>query len=196
MIELAGWVGPIATMVAAIMTAANLGPRVTGWGFVVFVVAGLSWSLVAIASHQSNLLWTNVFLTVVNAVGVWRWLGRQATYKDGGKAAAKRSAASNVPTLFAASSLMGSPVRDRGGETIGTIVDTMAQCATAQLAYVVVSEGGVGGVGERLHAVHPDGLVFAQDAITSHLTSAQLKALPVLEPGKWPAKLPGSARGD
>lgn len=34
----AAWVAPVATMIAAVMTAANLGARVTGWGFVVFVI--------------------------------------------------------------------------------------------------------------------------------------------------------------
>jgi hypothetical protein len=30
---MAGWVAPAATMIAAMMTAANLGARVIGWGF-------------------------------------------------------------------------------------------------------------------------------------------------------------------
>jgi Na+/phosphate symporter len=70
--DIAGWVAPAATMIAAVMTAANLGARVTGWGFVVFVIGSISWSIVGISSGQSNLLWTNGFLTLVNAMGVWR----------------------------------------------------------------------------------------------------------------------------
>lgn len=81
----AAWVAPVATMIAAVMTAANLGARVTGWGFVVFVIGSVSWSIVGISSGQSNLLWTNAFLTFVNVIGVWRWLGRQAKYEDGGQ---------------------------------------------------------------------------------------------------------------
>ena len=50
--DIAGWVAPIATMIAAMMTAANLGPRVTGWGFVVFTVGSIAWSTVAIATDQ------------------------------------------------------------------------------------------------------------------------------------------------
>ena len=30
---IASWVAPIATTIAALMTASNLGSRVTGWGF-------------------------------------------------------------------------------------------------------------------------------------------------------------------
>lgn len=70
--DIAGWVAPVATMIAAIMTAANLGARVTGWGFVVFVIGSVSWSIVGISSGQNNLLWTNGFLTLVNVIGVWR----------------------------------------------------------------------------------------------------------------------------
>lgn len=68
--DIAGWIAPIATMIAAMMTAANLGARVTGWGFVVFTVGSIAWSLVGISTGQTNLLATNAFLTIVNLVGV------------------------------------------------------------------------------------------------------------------------------
>ena len=55
MIEIAEWVAPIATMIAALMTAANLGPRVTGWGFVVFTVGAIAWAAIGLATGQSNL---------------------------------------------------------------------------------------------------------------------------------------------
>ena len=57
-----GWVTPVATA-AAVMTASNLGPRMTGWGFVVFFVGSVCWCLVAFQTDQNNLLWTNGFLT-------------------------------------------------------------------------------------------------------------------------------------
>ena len=99
--DAAGWIAPIATMIAAMMTAANLGPRVTGWGFVVFTVGSLAWSTVAIATGQANLLWTNGFLTLVNLVGIWRWLGREAKYDDGAKTARSESDAMRAaPALF------------------------------------------------------------------------------------------------
>ena len=78
MIETAGWLAPAATMIAAMMTAANLGARVTGWGFVVFTVGSIGWCAIALSTGQQNLLWTNGFLTLVNGVGIWRWLGRKA----------------------------------------------------------------------------------------------------------------------
>ena len=172
------------------MTAANVGARVTGWGFIVFTIGSICWALVGITTGQANLLWTNVFLSLVNAVGIWRWLGRQAKYEDGGAAAARRSAASpQVATLFSTSALIGKLVTDRDGTTIGAVVDAMVRCKGACLAYVVISEGGVGGVGERLHAVDPAELEFGANSVKSKSSLDELAGLPVLQPGRWPAEL-------
>jgi DNA-binding transcriptional LysR family regulator len=67
-IEIAAWVAPAATMIAALMTAANLGARLTGWGFVVFTLGSICWSWVGYSSGQSNLLASNSFLTLINLV--------------------------------------------------------------------------------------------------------------------------------
>lgn len=187
--EAAGWIAPIATMVAAMMTAANLGARVTGWGFVVFMVGSIGWSIVAIGSGQHNLLWTNGFLTLVNAVGIWRWLGRQARYEDGSRSATTRSAVARVPTLFALGAITGTTLTGRDGQTLGTVIDGMLGCADAKLAYVVVSEGGVGGVGERLHALDPHDLTFSEDGIRCGLSADELARRPLLRQGEWPVAL-------
>lgn len=189
--DAAGWIAPVATMIAAMMTAANLGSRVTGWGFAVFVVGSVSWSIVGVASGQGNLLWTNGFLTLVNVIGVWRWLGRQAKYDDGGEAAAQRSRRDEVPSLFPVGALGGATLTGRDGKTIGTVVDAMARCAGADIAYLVVSEGGVGGVGERLHALAPEVLRFGHGKVSADLSAEDLAALPVLEADRWPETLPG-----
>jgi hypothetical protein len=187
---LAGWVGPIATMMAALMTAANLGSRVTGWGFVVFVVASVAWSIVGATSGQTNLLATNGFLAAVNAFGVWRWLGRQARLDDGGKAAARRSQRAPVPTLFSAVSLLGWTVQGRDGASLGTVVDAMLKCGDQAVAYIVIAEGGVAGVGERLHALDPQSLRIDGDSIGCDLSAAELTQLPALGPDNWPAQPP------
>jgi len=189
MIEAAAWIAPIATMLAAMMTAANLGARVTGWGFVIFTIGSIGWSIVAISSGQQNLLLTNGFLTLVNLVGIWRWLGRQARYQDGGQAATARSAAARVPTLYAVSSLAGAKLIGADGTAIGMVVEAMLRCSDAGIAYVVVSEGGVGGIGERLHALRTEELLLSEDGVACRLSASDLERLPVLEPGAWPAAL-------
>ena len=187
--EAPGWIAPAATMLAAMMTASNLGPRVTGWGFVVFLIGSLAWCALAAATHQPNLLWTNGFLTCVNLIGIWRWLGRQARYEKAGKAAVQHSARAPVATLASLQGLPGARLQDASGVPVGEIVDGMMRCADAGLAYLVVSEGGVGGVGERLHALSPADLVFTESGVTSRLTAAELAHRPVLSDGEWPASI-------
>lgn len=187
--EAAGWVAPAATMIAAMMTAANLGPRVTGWGFVVFTVGSLAWVAVALASGQQNLLLTNGFLTLVNLVGIWRWLGRQARYATGGEAAAAHSAASRAPTLTSIAALPGAKLNGRDDAALGVVVDAMMQCSDSRLAYIVVSEGGVAGVGERLHALPLAMVRISNGGVSCDLTAEDLKAREVLEPEAWPGRI-------
>lgn len=186
--DFAGWVAPVATAIAALMTAANLGSRVTGWGFVVFTIGSLAWATVGIGTGQTNLLLTNGFLTIVNLVGIWRWLGRQAKHEDGSAAASAKSAAAKVPNLFGIGSLIGAKVTGRDGSVIGTVIDGMMRCDGAELAYVVVAEGGVGGVGEKLHALHPRNLRLG-DGVACDLDEEELSRLPVLAHDNWPASL-------
>ena len=188
--QIAGWIAPAATMIAAMMTAANLGTRVTGWGFIVFTVGSIGWSIVALSTGQQNLLLTNGFLTLVNGVGIWRWLGRQARYEDGGRAATLESAAARVPTLFSAGALVGRKVAASDGTILGTVVDGMLRCTDKGLAYVVVSAGGVAGVGEELRAIDPAQLNFHPDGVSTELTLADFQQRPVLPLDHWPAQLP------
>ena len=190
MVEVAAWIAPIATMLAAIMTAANLGARITGWGFVIFTIGSVGWSIVGISTGQQNLLLTNGFLTLVNLVGIWRWLGRQARYEDGGQSATERSAASRVPTLYAAGSLAGAKLTDVNGNQIGLVVEAMLRCSDAGVAYVVVSEGGIGGLGERLHALHPEELQLSENGVGCRLSAEDLAARPMLKPDAWPSAVP------
>lgn len=186
---LAGWVAPAATMIAAMMTAANLGARFTGWGFVVFTIGSIAWSVVAISSGQQNLLWTNGFLTLVNLVGIWRWLGRQARYEDGGRQAAARSGASHVPSLFPVGAMAGGRVAGRNGETLGHVVDAMVRCADLGIAYVVISDDGVGGLGERLFAFDPAELRLSEDGFSCDLSSEELTARTPIEADRWPVSI-------
>jgi hypothetical protein len=187
--HIAGWVAPAATMIAAVITASNLGARVTGCGFVVFLVGSLCWTIVGAASHQPNLLWTNGFLTVVNGVGIWRWLGRQARYEDGSRAAETRSAERRVPTLFSAAALPGRKLLGPDGAPLGTLVDGMLRCADGRLAYLVVRQGGVAGVGEQLHALEPEEVVFTDEAVECRLDGEALARTRPLTTDAWPASL-------
>lgn len=87
----ANWVAPIATTIAAIMVAANLGSRLTGYGFIVFSVGSVGWMAVGWYNDQANLVWQNAILLLVNLVGIWRWLGLRARYEKGAQVATEQS---------------------------------------------------------------------------------------------------------
>jgi len=193
MLAIAGWVAPAATMIAAVMTAANLGTRVTGWGFAVFALGALAWIMIAAGTGQQNLLWSNAFLLVVDMIGVWRWLGRRARYEAGAEAAAARSAAAPVPTLFALTKLAGMEVRDEQGNAIATTVDAMAASDSGAITYLVVREGGLAGVGERLHALGWHEVELNGEQLLSRLPTDVLARRPTLTPGRWPVT--GAAAG-
>lgn len=185
--EVAGWIAPAATMIAAMMTAANLGARVTGWGFVVFTFGSIAWSLIGFSSGQINLLATNGFLTLVNLVGVWRWLGRQRAYEDGGKAATEASRRSAYPTLFTATGIAGMLVTTHDGKPVGKAVEALVTCDDGRVSYVVVSSSGLAGIGEELRAVDCADIVFACDSLMLRHGAGWLENLPVLAEGDWPA---------
>ena len=174
----AGWVAPAATMIAAMMTAANLGARVTGWGFVVFTVGSIAWTIVGVSTGQTNLITANGFLTIVNLVGIWRWLGREAKYQDKTQAVASASAARPEPTLAPAASLVGSPVKTAEGETVATVVDTMISCDDGRVHALLVRHGGtVGGLGERIVKLSQDRFSLNSRGVETSFESAELDAL-------------------
>ncbi|PTQ10131.1 photosystem reaction center subunit H [Sphingomonas oleivorans] len=186
--DIAGWVAPVTTMIAAMMTASNLGPRVTGWGFAVFSLGSIAWIIVAMASGQQNLLWSNAFLAMVNMIGIWRWLGRRARYDDGGKAAAEGSRAASAPALFPLSGLEGMAVAGPDGHVIAHVIDAMAECGDGRISYVVVREGGVAGLGETLHAIGWNEMTLSDGRIETGLSAARLRARRPLDPRHWPAR--------
>jgi 5-methylcytosine-specific restriction endonuclease McrA len=110
MSDAAGWVALAATCIAALMTASNLGARATGWGFVVFTIGALAWIVVGVATKQTQLLWSNVFLGLVDLFGIWRLLGRRAHFTDAANAERERSEKAAGEDLFAMSSIDGMPV--------------------------------------------------------------------------------------
>jgi hypothetical protein len=190
--ELAGWIAPIATMLAACVTAANLGARITGWGFVIFTVGSLAWSTYGYATGQPNLLWQNIALTFVNLVGIWRWLIRQARFDDWAKAAAERSEERAGPTLFPLSSLTGATLRGGDGSTLGTIVDAMATCGDGRISYLVVSAGQAGALGASLHVLPWKDVRVEGDGLHTDLDGESFGRLELADAQRWPSRPVGA----
>ena len=190
------WIPAVATIIAALMIAANLGARVTGWGFVLYALASAVWiySETSGGLRDLSVVVMHGVLLPVNVFGVWRWLGRHARYEDSREHAARRSRRARVPTLFSADSVIGATVRDSGKQTRGTVVDAMLKCDEKSLAYVVTTEGGVGGAGETLRAVPPEHLRFDEDDVICDLGDADWSALPKIENDHWPTAAPAPVR--
>ena len=183
------WVAPVATTVAAIMTAANLGSRVTGWGFVVFLVGSIHWTLLGAATDQTALIAANGFLCVVNGVGIWRWLGVRARLDDGAQAAERKSAEIQAPALISLANIEGREVSGPNGDVIGPIRGGMVERDSGRLAYVVVACGGVGGVNEVLHSVPWQDLKPIENGFSAPVTQAALLSREPLDPRDWPARV-------
>ncbi len=176
-------------MIAAMMTAANLGARTTGWGFVVFTLGSLCWALIGASTGQTNLLATNGFLTLVNLVGIWRWLGREARHQDGAQAAARKSEQSAGPSLVPATTLCGLTVTDCRGKALGHCVDALIDRADGCVNYIVVGSAHPVGLEETLRGVPRSDCRFGRDAIALILDARAFNALPVLYDQQWPARL-------
>jgi len=185
MFDLISWVATIATIGGALLTASNLGARVTGTGFIVFLAGSLCWLGVGLMSGQPALLWTNAVLTVLNLFGIWRWLGRQAAVEEGARAAAEASEATPGEALFPAS-LLSRAKAVIAGEDVGTCVDAMVGECSGRLAYVVVSEGGVAGVGERLRQVPWTCARVENDRLVVGLDRGRYESLPEVTKDQWP----------
>ena len=192
--NIANWTATVVTIAAALMTAANLGARFTGWGFAVFALGSVAWIVTGFLSDLPSLLVTNSVLLLVNLFGVWRWLGRQARYEDSSARASERSRWARVPTLFSAGSLIGATVSRPSGEARGKVVDAMLRCDDKGLAYVVISEGGIGGAGETLRAVPPEYLTFDEEEVVCALDDDAWRRLPPIEEDRWPTAAPGTIR--
>lgn len=187
MTDTISWVATIATIIAASMTAANVGSRVTGYGFAVFLVGSLLWLVVGWLSHQPALTWTNVVLTVLNIFGIWRWLGRQSGVEQGAKAASEASETTPGETLFPTSLLSRAPV-DCGGEAVGHCVDAMAGCGSGRLSYLVVSEGGMAGIGERLRRVPWSQVSVEGESVIARMSTDDFARLDELQRDQWPGR--------
>ena len=68
------WLAAIGTMLAAALIAADLGRKVTGWGFVLFCAVSVTWIVSGLTSDAIPIAAMNGILLLINAWGVWRFL--------------------------------------------------------------------------------------------------------------------------
>ena len=70
------WVAAIGTIVAAALLAADLGRRVTGFGFVLFCAVAVAWVVSGLTDSPPSypIAAMNALLLAINAWGVWQFL--------------------------------------------------------------------------------------------------------------------------
>jgi hypothetical protein len=71
------WAAAGSGMIAAFMVSLDLGRRITGWGFVLFVGSSICWISGAALTQDWALGTQNVVLFGINLLGVYRYLIRK-----------------------------------------------------------------------------------------------------------------------
>ncbi|HZV19854.1 MAG TPA: hypothetical protein VFF84_14280 [Sphingobium sp.] len=78
LLDILQYYGAGAAVIAALVVALDLGRRVTGWAFVLFVTSSLAliaWGF--LQPDSEGIGWQNVALLAINATGVYRYLLRK-----------------------------------------------------------------------------------------------------------------------
>lgn len=82
LVDILKWAASISGIVAALMISLDLGRRVTGWGFALFVASSICWISGAFLSDDEPLWTQNLVLFCINVFGVYRYLIRKRPPRD------------------------------------------------------------------------------------------------------------------
>ena len=71
-LSLAKWAGTVFGVTGASLIALNL--PISGWGFLLFLVSSVSWTVAGVMMREHSLILLNAVFTVINVLGIYRWL--------------------------------------------------------------------------------------------------------------------------
>jgi len=93
-----------------------------------------------------------------------------------------------VPQVLSASSIIGDKVINPAREPLGTIKELMIDLDDGQIAYAVLSFGGVLGMGDKLFAIPWEALMVdtAKHAFILDVDKETLKNAPGFDKDHWP----------
>jgi hypothetical protein len=140
------------TIIAALMTASNLGSRITGYGFVVFTVGSLAWLALGSppASRRCCGPTSSSPRSTCSASGAGSGGRRRSRRAARRRRSKRRTPGENpVPRLAADQA----PSWSGQGAPSSALRRRDGSAAAAGARYLVVAEGGVAGVGETLRRV-------------------------------------------
>jgi hypothetical protein len=72
--EILSWCALVLTIAPGIVIAARVRPRWMGWAFVALTAGALTWIAVAYLEQNYALLAQRIAITMVNCLGIYRWL--------------------------------------------------------------------------------------------------------------------------
>lgn len=92
------------------------------------------------------------------------------------------------PQALSASSLRGNTVKNRMGEDLGEIKDIVIDVDSGQIAYAVLSFGGILGIGDKLFAVPWKSMELNTDEKAFYLDvdKERLENAPGFDKDNWP----------
>ena len=162
MTDIISWVATVATIIAAFMTAANLGPRITGFGFAVFFVGSLCWLATGLMTGQPALIVDQCRADLPQHLRRVA-LARPPGERRGGRARRRRGERNHARR----GAVPGLAARARArcaadGAEVGHCIDAMAGCRSGRLDYVVVSEGGRRGRRRDIAAACPGATLMSR----------------------------------
>jgi len=82
LIDILKWYASISGIIAAFMVSLDLGRRITGWGFVLFVTSSIAWISGALLTKDEPLWTQNIVLFGINCFGIYRYLVRKRPPRD------------------------------------------------------------------------------------------------------------------
>jgi sporulation protein YlmC with PRC-barrel domain len=109
---------------------------------------------------------------------------RNSNFNDVGN----KSGAGPGPTLMGADTLIGDDVYNNNDEDLGDIKEIMLDMRTGQIAYAVLSFGGIMGMGEKLFAVPWQRLQLdtANRRFILDIEKSRLQNAPGFDKDSWP----------
>jgi sporulation protein YlmC with PRC-barrel domain len=92
------------------------------------------------------------------------------------------------PELMGADTLIGDHVHNLKNEHLGEIKEIMLDMRSGRVAYVVMSSGGVLGIGEKLFAVPWEALTLDphNHRMTLNMDKSQIENAPGFDTNSWP----------
>lgn len=94
-----------------------------------------------------------------------------------------------TPHVLPSNTLVGDRVRNAEGEDLGTIEELMIDLHSGRIVYVVLSFGGILGIGDKLFAIPWSALSLDPDdnQIVLNVKRASLENAPGLDKEQWPS---------